>query len=163
MIDTLLANQDRLRPPAFWEELDLTPEGYFVVTLHRPANVDQGTPFARLLSAIGEGVRELPVVFPVHPRTAKTMREMDELPDNIHLVEPQPYLQFNYLVKHTKGVITDSGGITEEATVMGIPCITLRDSTERPETVTVGTNELVGKDPSMLKPFLDRIFDGRWK
>ena len=79
------------------------------------------------------------------------------------LVEPQPYLEFNYLVKHAKAVITDSGGITEETTVMGVPCLTMRDNTERPETVEVGTNELIGTNPAALKPALDRLFEGKWK
>jgi UDP-N-acetylglucosamine 2-epimerase (non-hydrolysing) len=79
------------------------------------------------------------------------------------LVDPQPYLEFNHLVKHAKGVITDSGGITEETTVMGVPCMTLRTSTERPETVTMGTNELLGVDPTALRPALDRLFAGQWK
>ncbi len=78
-------------------------------------------------------------------------------------VEPQPYLEFNYLVRHALGVITDSGGVTEETTVMGVPCVTLRDTTERPETVTVGTNELIGTDPAALQPVLDRLFAGQWK
>jgi UDP-N-acetylglucosamine 2-epimerase (non-hydrolysing) len=103
------------------------------------------------------------VVFPVHPRTAKTMREVGQVPSNLLLVDPQPYLEFNYLVRHAKAVITDSGGITEETTVMGVPCMTLRNSTERPETVTVGTNELLGIDPKALKPALDRLFAGEWK
>ncbi len=81
----------------------------------------------------------------------------------IHFVDPQPYLEFNYLVKHAKGVITDSGGITEETTVMGVPCLTLRDSTERPETVTVGTNELIGTEPAKLGPTLTRLLTGQWK
>lgn len=163
MIDTLTANMDRLQPPPFWSKLALVPGAYFVVTLHRPGNVDAMAGFARLLWAIGEATRGLPVVFPVHPRTAKTLREVDVVPSGIHLVEPQPYLEFNYLVKHAKAVITDSGGITEETTVMGVPCITLRDSTERPETVTIGTNELIGTDPAKLKPALDRLFAGQWK
>lgn len=163
MIDTLLANLPRLRAPSFWDELGLQPGGYFVVTLHRPANVDAGGPFARMLAAIAEGTRELPVVFPLHPRTAKSLRELGEIPDSILLVEPQPYLEFNYLVRHAKAVITDSGGITEETTVMGVPCLTLRDTTERPETVTIGTNELVGTNPAALKPVLERLFAGRWK
>jgi len=163
MIDTLLANMDRLRAPAFWSELGLEAGQYFVVTLHRPSNVDGIGQLQAMLSAIGEGCRGLPVVFPVHPRTAKTLREMDGLPSNIKLVEPQPYLEFNYLVKHAKAVITDSGGITEETTVMGVPCMTLRDTTERPETVTIGTNELIGTDPAKLKPALDRLFAGQWK
>lgn len=163
MIDTLLANMQRLQKPAFFDELGLKAGAYFVVTLHRPANVDQGDAFARLLAAISEGTRTLPVVFPVHPRTAKTLRDLNEVPASFHLVDPQPYLEFNYLVRNAKAVITDSGGITEETTVMGVPCLTLRDSTERPETVTIGTNELIGTDPAALAPALDRLFAGHWK
>jgi UDP-N-acetylglucosamine 2-epimerase (non-hydrolysing) len=163
MIDSLLANLPRLRRPPFWEELGLQASEYFVLTLHRPANVDQGDGFARLLAAISTGTRGLPVVFPVHPRTAKTLHELGEVPPNVRLVDPQPYLEFNYLVRSAKAVITDSGGITEETTVMGVPCLTLRDSTERPETVTIGTNELIGTDPAKLGPALDRLFAGEWK
>jgi UDP-N-acetylglucosamine 2-epimerase (non-hydrolysing) len=163
MIDTLLANIERLKPPAFWAEQGLVEGSYFVVTLHRPANVDASEDFNRLLAAIGEATRDLPVVFPVHPRTAKTLREVAGVPGNVRLVDPQPYLEFNYLVKYAKAVITDSGGITEETTVMGVPCITLRDTTERPETVTVGTNELIGTNPAALAPALDELFAGHWK
>lgn len=163
MIDSLLANMDRLRQPAFWDDLGLRRGEYFVVTLHRPANVDAVTDLKAMLSAIAEGCRNLPVVFAVHPRTARTLKGIDTLPTNLKLVEPQPYLEFNYLVRHAKAVITDSGGITEETTVMAVPCLTLRNSTERPETVTVGTNELIGTDPAALKPALDRLFAGGWK
>lgn len=163
MIDTLITNLPRLQKPGFFDELPLIAGEYFVVTLHRPANVDKGDSFARLLRAIAEGTRGLPVVFPVHPRTAKTLRDLDQVPSNLILVDPQPYLEFNYLVKHAKAVITDSGGITEETTVMGVPCMTLRDNTERPETVTTGTNELIGTDPAALRPALDRLFAGEWK
>ena len=163
MIDTLLSNQPRFTKPRFWEEFGLAPGEYFVATLHRPANVDRGSTFAELLHAIAKGVRGMKVVFPVHPRTAKTLREVGATPSSILLVDPQPYLEFNYLVKYAKGVITDSGGITEETTVMGVPCMTLRTSTERPETVTMGTNELLGIDPAALKPALDRLFAGKWK
>jgi len=163
MIDTLLANMDRLRPPAFWDELGLKTGEYLVATLHRPANVDATGTFVQLLNAIGTGTHGLPVVFPVHPRTAKTLQNLTGLPVSLRLVEPQPYLQFNYLVKNAKAVITDSGGITEETTVMGVPCLTLRNTTERPETVSIGTNELIGTDPSYLQPALDRLFAGAWK
>jgi len=163
MIDTLLANLERLQPPTFWDEFDLKPGSYFVITLHRPANVDRGDGFARLLTAIGEGTSGLPVVFPVHPRTAKTLRDLVKLPGNLLLVDPQSYLEFNYLVRHAKAVITDSGGVTEETTVLGVPCLTLRDSTERPETISIGTNDLIGTDPAALKPALDRLFAGQWK
>jgi UDP-N-acetylglucosamine 2-epimerase (non-hydrolysing) len=163
MIDTLLINIERLKEPSLWEDLGLAKGDYFVITLHRPANVDRGDDFIKLLRAIGEGARGKPVIFPVHPRSSKSLEQVEGIPKNIFLTEPQSYLEFNYLVKHAKAVITDSGGITEEATVMGIPCMTLRDNTERPETITVGTNELVGTDPDALKPFLDRLFAGEWK
>ncbi|MCK9541543.1 MAG: UDP-N-acetylglucosamine 2-epimerase (non-hydrolyzing) [Novosphingobium sp.] len=162
MIDTLLANLDRLRAPPFRDELGLTAREYFVLTLHRPANVDDRAGMAAMLDAVGQGTRGLPVVFPVHPRTAKTLEGL-ALPGNLRLVEPQPYLEFNWLVRSARAVITDSGGITEETTVLGVPCLTLRDSTERPETVEIGTNELIGTDPAVLGPALDRLFAGQWK
>src|SRR5690606_25216893 len=158
MIDTLLANMDRLERPAFFTELDLVPHRYFVTTLHRPANVDRGDGFSQMLGAIARGARDLPVVFPVHPRTAKTLRALGELPATVQLVEPQPYLQFNWLVKNAFAGITDSGGITEETTVMGVPCLTLRDTTERPETIDIGTNVLVGTNPEALAPALETLF-----
>lgn len=163
MIDTLRANMERLRPPAFWEGSGLERHRYFVATLHRPANVDDPVRLGRLLRAVSEGAVGWPVVFPVHPRTAKAIRAIGELPSGILLVEPQPYLEFNWLVHGSAAVITDSGGVTEETTVMGIPCMTLRDTTERPETVTVGTNELLGTDPAALAPAFRRLCEGRWK
>ena len=120
------------------------------MTLHRPSNVDDESHFFRLLKAVSEGARGHPVVFPVHPRTRKTLAGTPAFPSNLHFVDPQPYLEFNHLVRHAKAVITNSGGVTEEATVMGVPCMTLRDTTERPETVTVGTNDLSATDPARL-------------
>jgi len=163
MIDTLLKQLTRLRQPAWWESLKLTPGHYFVVTLHRPANVDGEQQLLRLLQAIAEGTSGLPVVFPVHPRTAKNLRELHSETPQLNYVDPLGYLEFNYLVKHARGVITDSGGITEETTVLGVPCLTLRDNTERPETITIGTNELIGTDPAMLPPALARLMAGQWK
>jgi len=163
MIDTLLKQLPRLRPPSCWESLTLEPNQYLIVTLHRPANVDGDQQLLRLLYAIAEGSKGLPVVFPVHPRTAKNLREAERELPSLHYVDPLGYLEFNYLVKHAKGVITDSGGITEETTVLGVPCLTLRDNTERPETVTIGTNELIGTDPRKLPPALARLMAGQWK
>lgn len=163
MIDTLLANLDRTVAPPFVAEQRLEPGQYFVLTLHRPANVDRVESLQAMLDAVGRGARTLPVVFPVHPRTARTLRESQRPHDNIVIVEPQPYLEFVHLVRHAKAVITDSGGITEETTVLGVPCMTLRDSTERPETVTVGTNELLGTNPAALAPAFERLFAGQWK
>jgi UDP-N-acetylglucosamine 2-epimerase (non-hydrolysing) len=163
MIDSLLANLERLRKPACWDELHLQSGEYIVLTLHRPANVDEEHKLAAMLDAIVTGARDLPVVFPVHPRTAKTLRAMPGQSSRICFVDPQPYLEFNYLVRHAKAVVTDSGGVTEETTVMGVPCMTLRNSTERPETVTVGTNEILGIDPAALAPAFERLFAGQWK
>ncbi len=163
MIDTLLVNMPRFCPPDFWQSSDLQPREYLVLTMHRPSNVDSLASFDAMLNAVAAGARGLPVIFPVHPRTAKVIQFSTKIPENIKLVDPQGYLQFNYLVKHSLAVITDSGGITEEATVMGVPCLTLRDTTERPETVTVGTNELIGTDPLKLAPALNRLFAGQWK
>lgn len=163
MIDSLLANVDRLRPPSWWDAMGLVSRDYLLLTLHRPANVDSRERLVAMLRAIGAGARGLPVVFPVHPRTSRSLSDADGVPGNIRCVEPQPYLEFNFLAKHAKGVITDSGGVTEETTVMGVPCMTLRDSTERPETVLVGTNEILGTSPEALAPALARLFEGAWK
>lgn len=163
MIDTLLKQLPRLRPPTCWNSLNLESGQYFVVTLHRPANVDGEQQLIGLLQAIAVSTHGLPVVFPVHPRTAKSLREAGHALPSLHYVDPLGYLEFNYLVKHATGVITDSGGITEETTVLGVPCLTLRDNTERPETVTIGTNELIGTDPNKLPPALARLMAGQWK
>jgi UDP-N-acetylglucosamine 2-epimerase len=252
MIDTLLVNRPRFQPPPLWTEAGLQPGGYFVLTLHRPANVDDPATLAALLDAIQRGTRGLPVVFPIHPRTRKVLATLSrslsapggegqgEVADSAFVIrhseignppspvwthstlapwggtayptgaaspispsaptlqrpqspplcasaplcapdspastlqpfnastslllsDPLGYLEFNYLVQHAKAVITDSGGITEETTVLGVPCLTLRDNTERPETVTHGTNELIGTDPANLGPALDRLFAGQWK
>lgn len=164
MIDTLLANTPKLEDPKiYFKNTRLTPKEYFVLTLHRPNNVDEEKHLQNLIYAILEGSNPFPVVFPVHPRTTKLMERMGLNDERLITVDPLSYLKFNYLVKHAKGVITDSGGITEETTVMGIPCITLRNSTERPETVSMGTNELIGTDPAAIAPMLQKLIEGKWK
>jgi len=162
MIDTLLANLDRLRPAAFWDELALRPGDYVVTTLHRPSNVDDPEHLARMLNAIAAASRGRTIVFPVHPRTARTLQTLGSLPNTVLPVDPQPYLEFVHLIRNALAVVTDSGGVTEETTVLGVPCMTLRDSTERPETVTIGTNALLGTDPAAIRPAMDRLFEGRW-
>ena len=163
MIDTLLKNRSSFKKPAVWEELHLEEGKYIVMTLHRPANVDEEQKLRQLMQEIIDNSHGLPLVFPVHPRTAKVLEHLGISNSKLHTIEPLGYLEFNFLVEHSKAVITDSGGITEEATVMGIPCMTLRDNTERPETVDVGTNELVGTNPKNIKPAMDRLFAGEWK
>jgi UDP-N-acetylglucosamine 2-epimerase (non-hydrolysing) len=163
MIDTLLRNINHLRPPNFWEQLNLSEGKFFVLTIHRPNNVDSLDNLQCLLEKIEENSGGFPVVFPVHPRTAKILKDAIKTYSNIKLVGPQPYLEFNYLVKHAAAVITDSGGITEEATVLGVPCMTLRDSTERPETVDVGSNEIIGTRPESIKKYLEKLHSRSWK
>lgn len=163
MIDTLLRHRPDFRPPPIWEMANLEKRGYLVLTLHRPSNVDAEENLKEVLNEVVKGARGMPLVFPVHPRTAKNIKKLGIQAPNLHLIEPLSYLEFNYLVERAKGVITDSGGITEEATVMGVACMTLRDTTERPETVTLGTNELVGTDPRALEPYLEQLFEGEWK
>jgi UDP-N-acetylglucosamine 2-epimerase (non-hydrolysing) len=163
MIDTLMANRHRFRKPPFWDSLGLEEKNYIVLTLHRPANVDAAAKLKETIHTITTHVRGLPVIFPIHPRTANTFRDAGITAPNLHIVDPMGYLEFNYLTERAKAVITDSGGITEETTVMGIPCLTLRDNTERPETVSLGTNELIGTNPATIPPALDTLFSGNWK
>jgi UDP-N-acetylglucosamine 2-epimerase (non-hydrolysing) len=163
MIDTLLKNKWRFRKPTVWDELNLQEGKYLVMTLHRPGNVDEELKLKHLLNEIIDNSDNLPLVFPVHPRTAKILDQLEIKSPNLHTIEPLGYLEFNYLVQDAKAVITDSGGITEETTVMGIPCMTLRDNTERPETISVGTNELLGTDPKAIKPAMEKLFSGQWK
>lgn len=163
MIDTLLANRKKFKKPGFFDTFNLQKGNYLVLTLHRPANVDEPEKLKSLLFELTENARGLPIIFPIHPRTAKVFKELKFKPQNLVLIEPLGYLEFNYLVENCKAVITDSGGITEETTVMGKPCITLRDNTERPETVSIGTNELIGTDPKTIKPTLVKLFAGKWK
>lgn len=163
MIDTLLKQRPRFQPPAIWDKARLQKKEFFVLTLHRPANVDNTATLKTLMDEIVRGARGRPIIFPAHPRTMRTLQRVDTAADNLYIIEPLGYLEFNYLVEHAFAVITDSGGITEETTVLGVPCLTLRDTTERPETVTLGTNELVGTDPAKLAPYLQRLFTGAWK
>lgn len=163
MIDTLLANHPKFRKPDFFDALALKEKQYLVLTLHRPANVDETEKLTATMHEIISNSHGLPIIFPIHPRTAKVFFDSGIAADNLYIVEPMGYLEFNYLVEKSKAVITDSGGITEETTVMGVPCITLRDNTERPETCTIGTNELVSTNPKVIKPALDKLFSGQWK
>ncbi|CAI8281197.1 MAG: UDP-2,3-diacetamido-2,3-dideoxy-D-glucuronate 2-epimerase [Flavobacteriia bacterium] len=163
MIDTLLKHRPKFIQPACWQACRLEQGNYMVMTLHRPANVDGEAQFKALLDKIIEESGDLNIVFPVHPRTRKTLEQLGVANDRLHLLDPLSYLEFNYLVERARVVVTDSGGITEETTVMGVPCITLRDNTERPETVELGTNELIGTDPEAIAPAMRRLFSGAWK
>jgi len=144
MIDTLHQNLSRISEPVFWNDFELKTGNYIVLTLHRPSNVDEEKSLIHLLQGIDTMVGDKKIIFPVHPRTKAILGETDVHFKNIVFVEPQGYLNFMYLIKNSFAVITDSGGISEETTVLGIPCFTMRTTTERPETISVGTNHLVG-------------------
>lgn len=163
MIDTLLKHETKFKQPLIWNIANLKEQQYFVLTLHRPANVDGENKLKLLLETIINQAKGLPIIFPVHPRTAKNLQAIGIESDHLFMVDPMSYLEFNYIVKYAKAVITDSGGITEETTVMGVPCITLRNNTERPETVDIGTNELIGTNPDNLPPAFNKLFNGEWK
>jgi UDP-N-acetylglucosamine 2-epimerase (non-hydrolysing) len=152
MMDTLVACRPRVDASTVLERLSVQAGRYAVLTLHRPANVDDPALLRRLMGAIERLQRELPFVFPVHPRTLRTMaayREGGALP-NLLFTEPLGYLDFMKLLSHARLVLTDSGGVQEETTFLGVPCLTMRENTERPVTVTEGTNRLVGLDPERI-------------
>ena len=163
MIDTLLANKSRFVKPEIWDVANLIPGEYLVMTLHRPANVDQEENLNFLMEELIKSANGLKIIFPVHPRTRQVLNKLTINADNLILIEPQSYLRFNYLVQHAKAVITDSGGITEETTVFGIPCMTLRANTERPETISIGTNVLIGTNPKSIAPAMEKLLSGHWK
>ena len=163
MIDTLMANLNKLTKPQIYDDMNLQEKKYIVLTMHRPANVDETDKLKQSIEEITSSVKGLPVIFPIHPRTAKIFDNAGINHSNLFVTDPMGYLEFNFLVKNSMAVITDSGGITEETTVLGIPCITMRNNTERPETCTIGTNELIGTDPANIKPALQKLFSGNWK
>lgn len=166
MIDTLRQNESRFKQPHFWHEYGLDKNRFVVMTLHRPSNVDEENHFKLLLQAVLNETKDYPIVFPVHPRTKKVLIKLLQNgvgSDKLFMIDPLGYLEFNYLVKYSAFVITDSGGITEETTVLGVPCITLRNNTERPETVEIGTNELVGTKPEDVSHAIRRFFNNGWK
>lgn len=162
MIDTLLGNLHRLKKPTFWEEYNLQEKGYYVMTLHRPSNVDQAQDLTGLINLIMKRAGDKPVIFPVHPRTLKMLEKLSLSHKNLHFVPPQGYLSFIYLIKHAFAVLTDSGGITEETTILNVPCLTFRNSTERPETCSLGTNVLVGQNPVLIEKAFDTLLGEQW-
>lgn len=164
MIDTLLAHIDRARNAAPLGALGLRAGAYALLTLHRPSNVDDPRRLANLFAVIEEIHRELPVVFPVHPRTRASIEtRLGGRAPQVQLVDPLGYLEFLGLTASARMVLTDSGGIQEETTALGVPCLTLRDSTERPATVSEGTNQLVGSDPATIRAEARKVLDGNPK
>jgi UDP-N-acetylglucosamine 2-epimerase (non-hydrolysing) len=152
MIDSLLKFLPAARATGAVERLGLERGGYALVTLHRPSNVDGRDTLAGLMQLFGRIASRMPVLFPIHPRTRKMIQEFSLAPDaaGLRLVDPVGYFDFLALEDGARVVLTDSGGIQEETTVLGVPCLTLRNNTERPVTVSHGTNRIVGQDPRVI-------------
>jgi UDP-N-acetylglucosamine 2-epimerase (non-hydrolysing) len=163
MIDTLYKHLSDSRPPDFWNVLNLKKNNYLLLTLHRPSNVDNVSKLESILTVLEQNTHGLPIIFPVHPRTKQRISAISFFYPGLKSTDPLGYFEFIYLLRYAKGIVTDSGGVTEEATVLNIPCITLRDSTERPETVLLGTNVLVGDDLFLLQENIDLMVNGKWK
>jgi UDP-N-acetylglucosamine 2-epimerase (non-hydrolysing) len=178
MIDTLLAHRERARSLDVLTRFGLRAREYVLLTLHRPSNVDDPVVFARLIEALTQVSMDVPVIFPVHPRTrpAVTMSPAAEAlveTGRLCLVDPLGYLEFIALMEKSRAVLTDSGGVQEETTILGVPCLTMRSNTERPVTVTHGTNQIVGTDvqrildawraidPQAVRSVVPPLWDGR--
>ena len=165
MIDTLFRYRERARASAALQTLSVRPQGYSLLTLHRPSNVDSADILHRLFEAVARIQEDSPVVFPVHPRTRQHLQQLNgQMPvmPNLRLAEPLPYLDFVQLMANARCVLTDSGGIQEETTALGVPCLTLRENTERPITVTRGTNKVIGVDPDTICAEWRRATTGQW-
>ena len=168
MIDTLLHHKARALALDVLAPLGLRPKAYALLTLHRPSNVDVPYVLSRILDALDHIQTQLSILFPAHPRTVKQIAafgfegRVSAMP-NLRVVDPVGYLEFLNLMAHAQMILTDSGGIQEETTILDVPCITLRENTERPVTVTEGTNRLVGSDSAQIIDAAQSVLDGRWK
>jgi UDP-N-acetylglucosamine 2-epimerase (non-hydrolysing) len=169
MIDSVHAALPRARQSHVHEQVGVRKGEYALATLHRPSNVDEPAALAKLLDVLGEVANRIPVVFPIHPRTRArlsgdaSLRRKLEAARGLVLIDPVGYLDFLALTSNARLVITDSGGVQEETTALGIPCLTVRKNTERPVTVEIGTNTLVGTDPSDIVPAASAVLEGRGK
>lgn len=163
MIDSLLSHVDRAVALDPWDALQVAPGAYALLTLHRPSNVDDHGQLAGLAGIMNEISASLPVIFPVHPRTQKQLKTGEvRLSERVRLCDPLPYLHFLGLMARARLVMTDSGGIQEETTALGVPCLTLRSNTERPSTLEWGTNRLVATDRDLILSSVTEILSGKW-
>jgi UDP-N-acetylglucosamine 2-epimerase (non-hydrolysing) len=168
MIDTLLRNRDKAEASTILSDLGLHAGGYAVLTLHRPSNVDDPAVFGRLLDALEVVQRDMPVIFPIHPRTRNNLSNPSSplgprvgLMKNLRMIDPAGYLDFLKLTAWARVVLTDSGGIQEETTILKVPCLTMRENTERPVTAEVGSNRIVGTDPARIIAAYRDVLAGR--
>lgn len=160
MIDTLMHSLSKCKPP---QGLEVKEGEYLVLTIHRQSNTKNPEVILQLLSAILSSAGDITIIFPAHPRTRKLISQLNMTHKNLLIIEPLPYLEFGYLMQHCRGVITDSGGVSEEATVYNKPCISLRRETERGETITMGTNMLSDGSSQHLEELIHNIATNKWK
>lgn len=163
MIDSLIHAEPAIRRSTILKRLELQEKGYALVTLHRPSNVDDRESLRTVLNILSEVRNKMPVIFPVHPRTSKSIQEHALSANGITCCEPLPYVDFLALERHAAVILTDSGGIQEEATYLGVPCLTMRANTERPVTVERGTNTLVDRDREKIVTLFVSVIDGEYK
>jgi UDP-N-acetylglucosamine 2-epimerase (non-hydrolysing) len=168
MIDSLVFAQDRIHESTIVKELNLTPHAYALITLHRPSNVDNPESMSKIVNILDKIQQRLPVVFPIHPRSLSKMGSFGLLDrvkamPQLKLTDPIGYVDFLRLMSEAKVVISDSGGLQEESTYLGVPCLTMRENTERPITIEVGTNTLVGLDEDLIYSNVDRVIAGTYK
>ncbi|MCB9453686.1 MAG: UDP-N-acetylglucosamine 2-epimerase (non-hydrolyzing) [Anaerolineaceae bacterium] len=164
MVDTLLQHVHKAVEQSPWTQQGVLPGEYALLTLHRPSNVDDRGIFTALLDILGQLSQDIPILFPVHPRTQHNITEWQiQLPATFHLIEPQPYLAFLGLMAKARYVLTDSGGVQQETTMLNVPCLTLRTTTELPVTITHGTNKLVGTDPAEIEKAVLKIMSADWQ
>jgi UDP-N-acetylglucosamine 2-epimerase (non-hydrolysing) len=168
MIDTLLKNRAKADASTILDELGLSSGGYAAATLHRPSNVDNSETFSRILDVFEQVQQDMPIVFPIHPRTRNNLPRLGladrvEAMTNLRLLDPIGYLDFLKLTSNARIVLTDSGGIQEETTILKVPCLTLRENTERPSTAEVGSNQIVGTDPAVILDAYRKVMDGQFR
>ena len=163
LIDNLRHNLNRFCKPDWFDEKGFTNENYLLLTINRRALLANAENFAGLIRVLTQKAGKLPIIAPLHTYVSDAVKATGVKADNLHIVPPQSYLHFGFLTSHAKGIITDSGNVAEEATFLGIPCITLNKYAEHPETCQIGTNELVGEEPDKLAAALDKLLQGTWK
>jgi len=163
LIDTIRFNRNRLLKPIWFSVLGLTEKNYILLTLNRRALLSNKKNLKKLLKTIIEKAGKTPIIAPLHTYVSDALKEMEISAPNLHIMPPQSYLNFGYLINHAQAIVTDSGNVAEEATFLGIPCITLNNYAEHPETCRIGTNELVGEDPLLLAQTMDILMKGEWK
>ena len=163
MVDTVRFNRNRLLKPVWFSVLGLQEGNYLLLTLNRRVLLNNKENLRKLMQTMIEKAAGMPIVAPMHTYVRNAIKNLGIEAPNLHIMPPQNYLFFGYLINKAKGIITDSGNVAEEATFLGIPCITLNTYAEHPETWRVGTNELVGEDPAALAQAMDTLMKGEWK